>query len=197
MTDATEPPYADEAALWSRLAALLPFPEDVAEVRDCWDIGEQEAGLTVLVRRIRELGLPLGGVERAEIAVMARQWGVWDRLGADIVKCPGDPGQPTLLRVLDAEDVIPGRSVVPDHPSSELLLVPWITCTGCGRVPARGHEREWWGDLSYLPRLYAVFAPDRSVAPQVFDHEERDAAWRALTALRAGCVRSGPNGVSA
>ncbi|ANP50304.1 hypothetical protein J2Z21_000950 [Streptomyces griseochromogenes] len=45
-----EPSYDDEAAVWHRLAALPPSPEDVDEVRGCWDIGEQEGGLSVLLR---------------------------------------------------------------------------------------------------------------------------------------------------
>ncbi|MFE0513693.1 hypothetical protein [Streptomyces sp. NPDC058964] len=188
MTDATVPPYADEADLWHRLAALLPSPGDVDEVRGCWDIGEQEAGLTVLVRRVRELGLPLGDVERAEIAVMAQEWGVWDQLGTDIAACPREVG-PELLRVLGdgAGDPVPGRSVLPDRSSPELFLVPWITCASCGRTLARGHTREEWGDLSYLPLLYVVFTPGRSMAPRVFDREERHAAWSALAALRDSC----------
>ncbi|MEU9133115.1 hypothetical protein AB0D08_34305 [Kitasatospora sp. NPDC048540] len=41
----------DDVALWDRLAALLPEAE-ARQVRDCWNIGEQEAGLGLLVSGI-------------------------------------------------------------------------------------------------------------------------------------------------
>ncbi|MFF4396404.1 hypothetical protein [Streptomyces sp. NPDC001480] len=182
------PPYADEAALWSRLAALLPDPVDVDEVQGCWDIGEQEGGLTVLVERIHEQGLSVSESARAELAVMAEQWGVWDQLGPDIARC-GPVPDAARLRVLpdDAGDPLPASSVLPGPPAADLFLVPWIRCARCGRVLARGHRMEWWGKLSYLPLRYVVYAPGDAPAPQVFDPEERGAAWSALTALRTCC----------
>lgn len=182
------PPYADEAAVWSRLAALLPDPVDVDEVQGAWDIGEQEGGLTVLVQKILEQGRAVDEPARAELAVMAEQWGVWDPLGPDIARC-GPAPDAGVLRVLadDAGDPLPARSVLPDPPVPELFLVPWIGCARCGRVLARGHRREEWGLLSYLPLCYVVFTPGGGPAPRVYDQGGPGAAWSALAALRAGC----------
>ncbi|MFF4016371.1 hypothetical protein [Streptomyces sp. NPDC001843] len=189
MTDGTlPPPYADEAARWSRLAALLPDPVDVDVVQGCWDIGEQEDGLTVLVEKIHEQGLAVDESARAELAVMAEQWGVWDQLGPDIARC-GPAADAARLRVFpdDAGEPLPAGSVLTDLPAPGLFLVPWICCARCGRVLARGHRLEEWGELSYLPLCYVVFTPGGTPAPTVHDHEERGAAWSALAAVTAGC----------
>ncbi|MET7699516.1 MULTISPECIES: hypothetical protein [unclassified Streptomyces] len=177
--------YADEPALWRRFARLLPSAEDAAEFQDCWDIGEQEAGLQfVLLPRLLERGVPIGETTRAELAVMAETWTMWDALGADIARCQGDPAQDASLRLVefDGDRETPGPAGVqePDGP----LLVPWITCTHCGQVLARAHRREEWGGLSYLPESYVVFGPDRGTAPSTF---AQDSAWDALTALRTAC----------
>lgn len=186
MNDRRAEAYAAEGAVWSRLALLLPSVEDVDEVQGCWDIGEQEGGLGVLVRRLLELGLPIGELTRAEIAVMAEQWGVWDLLGARIVACAGEPG---LLRVYEdgARETLPVRSVVPGHPSAGSVLVPWIGCVGCGTWLARAHAREKRGDLSYLAESYVVFGTERPVPQAVFDRETYGAVWSALGALCTAC----------
>ncbi|MER5750565.1 hypothetical protein [Streptomyces sp. NPDC002088] len=186
MTDERTKAYAAEAAVWTRLAGLLPASEDVDEVQGCWDIGEQEGGLDVLVGRLLELGLRVGESTRAEIAVMAEQWGVWDRLAARIVACPPDPEQLAVLRVFEdgAKEPTAVRDVLPEHPSADVALVPWITCVRCGRVLARAHGREPWGDLSYQAEAYVVFAAGGGFAPRVFDREEPGAVWAALAALR-------------
>lgn len=180
--------YAAEGAIWAGLAALLPDPEQVDEVQSCWDIGEQEAGLEVLVHRLTEQGLPVGESARAELAVMAEQWGVWDLLGASIAGCAEDAERPRW-RVLEdgAEETLPLRAVVPESTSPQSEVVPWIVCPPCGRVLARVHRREEWGGLSFLTESYVVFAEDRAVAPLVFDREDGGAAWAALDALCTAC----------
>ncbi len=181
--------YAAEGVVWSRLAALLPDAGDVDEVQGCWDIGEQEAGLDVLVGKLLEQGLAVGESTRAEIAVMAEQWGEWDRLAPGIVALPRDAGEPALLRVFEdgARETVPVRSVLPEHPCAASVLVPWIMCGPCGRVLGRVHRREEWGGLSYCAQSYVVFDPAGTVAPSVFDGEEDGAVWSALAALRTGC----------
>lgn len=189
MSDLSAQAYIDEGSVWSRLAALLPDPDDVDRVQGCWDIGEQEAGLDVLVGRLLEQELVIAEPTRAELAVMAAQWGVWDRLAAEIMRCRTDEADQAPLRVLTGADAepMPVRTVLPEHPVPDLYLVPWISCGPCGRILARAHEREDWGDLSYVPEFHVVYARDGSMPPQVFDETRRDAAWVALSALRAAC----------
>ncbi|MGW0707065.1 hypothetical protein ACWD4G_14100 [Streptomyces sp. NPDC002643] len=182
--------YAAEAAIWSRLASLLPDAGDVETVQDCWDIGEQEAGLGVLVERLTELRLPVDDKARTEIAVMAEEWSVWDRHGAEIVELAQDAERPPRLRVFEdgAEDTLPAREVLAEPPSPTSELVPWIACPPCGRTLARSHRREEWGGLSYLSEVYVVFAHDGAFAPLVFDRERAGAVWAALDGLRTACA---------
>ncbi|GHB20300.1 hypothetical protein GCM10010377_07800 [Streptomyces viridiviolaceus] len=189
MNDRRAQAYAAEGAVWARLAGLLPGADDADEVQGCWDIGEQEAGLEVLVGRLLEQELAVDDAARAELAVMAGQWGVWDRLGTGIVACRPDPARPARLRVYEdgAEPPVPAWSVLPDPVSRELRLVPWIACAGCGLVLARAHTYEEWEELSYLAQSYVVHAPGGSGAPRVFERAEDGAAWSALAVVRDGC----------
>ena len=184
----TSQEYAAEAVLWSRLAGLQSAP-DREEVQGCWDIGEQEAGLELLVDRLREQGPGIGESARAELAVMAEQWGEWDWLGVRIAALPHVGEEADRLRVLPdgAEETRPAGFVLPGHPLAEAVLVPWIVCAPCGRVLARAHRREEWGALSFLAEGYVVFGPEH--APVVLPREEPGAAWDALAALRDGCDR--------
>ncbi|MEU2912542.1 hypothetical protein ACWCQ0_27655 [Streptomyces massasporeus] len=92
--------YAAEAVVWSRLAGLLSAPGDREEVQDCWDIGEQETGLELLVDRLLGQGAGVEEPARAELAVMAEQWGEWDWLGARIASLPHVGEETGRLRVL-------------------------------------------------------------------------------------------------
>ncbi|KKD06014.1 hypothetical protein TN53_21175 [Streptomyces sp. WM6386] len=167
--------YAAEGRVWTRLAGLLPSPEDVELVQDCWDIGEQEGGLWQLVEKLLAQGVRVDGCTRAEIAAMAVQWDVWDQHRHDIVALPDDPARPGPLRVYaDMEPVEEG----------DRLLVPWIRCTRCDRILSRSHERTSWGMLHY-PSGYLVTL--RGEAPLEFDNEEPDAVWAALAAVSAPC----------
>ncbi|MFJ3511087.1 hypothetical protein [Streptomyces luteogriseus] len=178
--------YAAEAVVWSRLAGLLSAPGDREEVQDCWDIGEQEAGLELLVDRLLGQGTGVGEPAVAELAVMAEQWGEWDWLGARIASLPLAGEEAGGLRVLrdGAEDTRPAGFVLPEHPLAASVLVPWIVCAPCERVLARAHRREEWGGLSFLAEGYVVFGP--GFDPVVFPREEPGAAWDALAALRDG-----------
>jgi hypothetical protein len=186
--------YTDEAALWRRMARLLPSGEDAEEFLDCWEIGEQEAGLQfVLLPRLLEHGVPVGETTRAELAVLAGAWSMWDELGADIARCQGDPGQDASLRLVEFAYAAGGEPAPAGvRTSAGALLVPWIACTRCGQVLARTHGREEWGALSYLPESYVVFARDGGTAPRVFAD---DRVWEALDALRTECA--GPGGSAA
>ncbi|MET9677606.1 hypothetical protein ABZY68_31620 [Streptomyces sp. NPDC006482] len=205
----------DEAARWYGFAALLP-PVQAQEFRDCWDIGEQEAGLDRLVAGLLEHRVPISGTTRAEIAVTAEEWGVREAIEPGLGRCLDDGGRGEdgrgpdgglgdgldggSLSIVDPAGGLPspvpspvpppgsppGPPTGPAGPDAELLVVPWISCTRCGRTLARTHEREPWGGLSYLARSYVVFAPGGSVPERSFP---REAAWEALTALRVTCAR--------
>ncbi|WP_351235064.1 hypothetical protein [Streptomyces sp. NPDC002133] len=182
----------DEAARWRRFGALLP-PGEAREFMDCWEIGEQEAGLDRLIARLLEHQVPISETMRAEIAVAAEVWGMWTALAPGIGRCLGshrDQGD-TALRLVEHAGTIPlpGSSVGTDTALADLLVVPWIACTGCDQVLARAHHREPWGDLSYLARHYVLFTPGHGTPTRLF---EPDAAWDALTALRATCDRPWP-----
>ncbi|MDP9841532.1 hypothetical protein [Streptosporangium lutulentum] len=174
----------DEAALWRQFATLLP-PLQAQEVMDCWDIGEQEDGLDLLVSGLLEHQVPIRETTRAEIAVTAESWGMWTALAPSIVRCRSSDGVEASLQLVERGDNIPmpGPSVGTDTISADLLLIPWIFCTRCGQVLARAHTREPWGDLSYLARHYVVFTPN----PSTMVMFEPDAAWNALTVLRTSC----------
>lgn len=181
--------YAAEAVVWSRLAGLLSAADDREEVQACWDIGEQEAGLELLVDRLLGQGAGVEESARAELAVMAEQWGEWDWLGARIAALPLVGEVAGRLRVLHdgAEETRPAGFVLPEHPLAASVLVPWLVCAPCERVLARAHRREEWGALSFLAEGYVVFGP--GFTPVVFLREEPGAAWDALVALRDGCGR--------
>ncbi|MFD3665114.1 hypothetical protein ACFWVF_31700 [Streptomyces sp. NPDC058659] len=193
----------DDVARWHGFAALLP-PAEAREFRDCWDIGEQEAGLGLLVAALLEHRVPIGGTTRAEIAVTAEEWGVREAVEPGLGRLPyaeGGRRGDDALRLVDPADGLPlpgpagsAGSAGPSGPSDgagALLVVPWIVCTRCGRTLARAHEREPWGDLSYLARHYALFAPGRSAPERSFAD---GAAWEALTALRVSCGGGGGGG---
>ncbi|WP_101254920.1 hypothetical protein [Streptomyces barkulensis] len=64
----------DDADTWNRLAALLP-EADAREVGDCREIGEQEAGLGLLVFGLLTHRVPISETVRARISVLAEDWG--------------------------------------------------------------------------------------------------------------------------
>ncbi|MFE0462425.1 hypothetical protein ACFW1A_24535 [Kitasatospora sp. NPDC058965] len=177
----------DDATTWNELAALLPEAES-ADVRDCWAIGEQEAGLDLLVSGLLAHRVPIGEAVRARISVIAEAWGEREQLTPRLLRCHGD-GAPADLRLLD-------DGTDPDDGSADLVLVPWIACTRCGRVLQRAYGRESWGGLGALPHHYAITSPDGATAPRTFPD---DAVTTAFAGLLAECVglpgpADGPSG---
>ncbi|MFD3493575.1 hypothetical protein ACFWWB_23910 [Streptomyces sp. NPDC058690] len=174
----------NEAAVWNRFSALLP-PEDAQKILDFWGIGEQEAGLELLVSALLEHQVAIDETTRAEIAVVGEAWGMWPLpLGPLLSHCPGNGTASALQLIEDAVIApLPGATV---GLSSQLLLIPWISCTECGRTLARAHTREPWGDLSYTPKQYVILDADQGVAFQALTQAS---GWDALMALRTSCGR--------
>lgn len=177
----------DEAAMWRQFASLLP-PAAAEEVMDCWDIGEQEAGLDLLIAGLLAHQVLISETMRAEIAVAAEVWGVWTRLAPGIGRCLGSRKGDASLRLIENTGTapLPGSSAGTGTAPADLLVAPWIACDRCGRVLARAHRREPWGELSYLAEHYVLFTPGQSTAARLFDP---DSVWDALIALRTSCDR--------
>ncbi|MFE4600604.1 hypothetical protein ACFRKE_07075 [Kitasatospora indigofera] len=169
----------DDAVAWNQLAALLPEAQ-AREVRDCWSIGEQEAGLGLLVSGILAHDVPISETVRAQISVLAEIWGEREALTPRILQCRGDDA-PARLKVLEHgggtdDEPAAGPGQGPGH----LVLVPWITCTRCGQLLIRAHSREGWGDLSYLAHHYVITSSDRAIVHRTFPAEAPGAAFAAL-----------------
>ncbi|MFD6391901.1 hypothetical protein [Nocardia sp. NPDC060259] len=175
---------AYEADLWERLARLLPSAVAGENFRDCRATGSQEAGLWILIRQLIEHRVPISDRTRAEIEVLAEQWG--ERLARhdEIVSCEQDSDVEPSIRLLPDESsspVDPGRLGITDSNLTGLLVVPWLECLRCGRVLDRVHVMEPWGDLRYLADYYTVrrhTAPD--VEPEVFDGSDLHSAFELL-----------------
>ncbi|MFE1790179.1 hypothetical protein ACFW7J_17605 [Streptomyces sp. NPDC059525] len=166
----------DEALVWDRFAALLPDP-DGDEVRVCWAVGEQEAGLDYLVDALLRHRVRIGEDTRAEIAVVAEGWGVREAVARRLVECPGD-GLPAELELVEGADTVVG---VGDPALDGFLLIPWIRSTGSGRLLVRAHVEEPWGDLSLIPEYYGVQASGQGPVLRLF---ESFSAREALEELR-------------
>ncbi|MFJ9691730.1 hypothetical protein [Kitasatospora sp. NPDC101183] len=167
-----------------RIADLLPDEGAAQDFRDSWQIGEQGAGLVVLVERLLAGQVPLGGEDRARISVLAQEWGVRDAVTPGLVRCLGDGG-PTPVQLLDGDadeaEVLTGFT---EPELAALVLVPWIGCTRCGQVLLRAHTWEDWDDLSHLVQGYAITGPERATALRTFP---ADAPGEAFAALLEDC----------
>ncbi|MFP8940228.1 hypothetical protein ACLIYM_02155 [Streptomyces fenghuangensis] len=151
----------DDADTWNRLAALLP-EAGAREVRDCWEIGEQEAGLGLLVSGLLAHRVPISETVRARISVLAEDWGEREALTPRIPRCRGDGGVSTV-RLIEQEGGSAGGPTAGAGPGpAGYVLLPWIACDGCGRVLLRAHDRQRWGGLSFSARHYAITSPDRA-----------------------------------
>lgn len=173
----------EEVDVWNQLAALLP-EADAQEVRDCWDIGEQEGGLGLLVSGILTHRIPISETVRAQISVLAEDWGEREALASQILQCRGDGSAPTVKLLEPGDDTTSGTAVGAGQDLADLVLVPWIACTRCGQVLLRAHDREQWGYLSFLVRHYVITSPDRATALRLFP---ADAASEAFTTLLQEC----------
>ncbi|GAA2997895.1 hypothetical protein GCM10020229_07860 [Kitasatospora albolonga] len=170
-----------DRAQWYRIADLLPEAA-AAEVEDCWESGEQEAGLRLLVEGLLAFQIPVGEADRARIAVLTERWGVRELLAPGLLRCLGD-GASAPVRLLDAEtdgaELLPGGPGLPG-----LLLAPWIRCTRCGHYLLRAHRWEDWDDLSHDAEHYALTSADRSTLLRTFP---ADAVAEAFTELLDHC----------
>ncbi|MFD4430415.1 hypothetical protein [Nocardia sp. NPDC058497] len=175
---------AYEVDLWGRLAALLPSAEDSENFRDCRETGQQEAGLWILLQRLLEHRVPISDRTRAEIEMLAEQWG--ERLARhdEIIACVRDSDEEGSIRLLPDDrstPVDPAQAGMRDSILTGLLVVPWLECLRCARVLARVHAQEPWGDLRYLASHYVVWhhtAPDDE--HEIFDDHDLHSAFELL-----------------
>ncbi|RAG82707.1 hypothetical protein DN069_26130 [Streptacidiphilus pinicola] len=172
---------------WMRLAGLLP-PAQAEEFKDCWAIGEQEAGLGLLVSGILSNEVAISETVRAQLSVLAETWGGREALAPRIRHCRGD-GQPASAVTLIEQDdaLVSGETVQADRSLAGLVLVPWIGCRRCGEALMRVHIREDWGGLSYLAEHYAITTPARTAVVRLFP---TDAADKAFISLLQACGQS-------
>lgn len=169
----------DDAVLWNQLAALLPEAE-AQEVKDCWDIGEQEAGLGLLAAGILAHQVRISETARAQISMLAETWGEREVLTPQILQCR-DAGIPGPLKLIEGDrNTAPKAIDGAEQDLAGLVLVPWIACTRCGQVLMRAHARESWGDLSYLARHYVITTQNRATVLLRFPTDSADAAFASL-----------------
>jgi len=170
----------DDVVVRNRLAALLPGAE-AQEIKDCWDIGEQEAGLGLLVSGLLAHQVPVSETVRAQISVLAEVWGERESLTQRILQCRGD-NTPAQLKLIEHADDIVNESAGGADPDAANLLVPWIACTRCGHALMRVHTRERWGDLSCVAGNYVITSPERDAVLRMFPAGSASAAFATLLA---------------
>ena len=134
-----------EADLWERLARLLPSAVASENFRDCRATGRQEAGLWILIQQLIEHEVPISDRTRAEIEVLAEQWG--ERLARhdEIMTCASDFDVEPSIRLLpdgSSSPVDPGQLGIMDSNLTGLHVVLWLECLRCGRVLGRVHAME-------------------------------------------------------
>ncbi|GAX58387.1 hypothetical protein SO3561_09960 [Streptomyces olivochromogenes] len=74
-------------------------------MKDCWDIGEQEAGLGLLVSGLIAHQLPISETVTAQISVLAEVWGEGESLTPQILQCRGDDAWTQLKLIEHAGDI--------------------------------------------------------------------------------------------
>ncbi|MFF0010425.1 hypothetical protein [Streptomyces sp. NPDC005374] len=169
----------DDVAVWERLAALLPEAE-AQEVKDCWDIGEQEAGLRQLVSGLLAHETPISETTRAQLSVLAEVWGEREALTPQILQCRR-ADQTACLKLIELDGGSAEAALAESgHDPADLVLVPWIVCARCGQVLMRAHTRESWGGLSYLAQHYVITKPDHASVLQMFPSGSASTAFAAL-----------------
>ncbi|UFS97140.1 hypothetical protein [Nocardia huaxiensis] len=177
---------AYEAELWERLAGLFSSGEDAESFRGCRESGHQEGGLLLLLRRLVEERVGISDRTRAEIEVLAEQWGLRLAHHDEIVSCVRDSGEEDSIRLLPeecSEPVDSGRLGIADPVLEGLLVVPWLECLRCGRVLARVHAEEPWGDLSFQASYYIVWQPTGADDElRIFEEPELHSAFELLLA---------------
>ncbi|MEU2717269.1 hypothetical protein [Streptomyces sp. NPDC007205] len=188
----------DESTVWRSLAALLP-PAQAQEVMDCWTIGEQEGALDLVVSGLLARDIPISGIVRAQLVVTSEMWGQREALEERIGRCRSLSDDDSDLRVLVSADAVPltGASLSDSPELADLLVVPWIVCAPCGQVLGRAHEREPWGDLSFLAAQYVLFRLFRPRVPAQTQVFSPAAVREALTILASSCATTGTAGSAA
>ncbi|MEU2014360.1 hypothetical protein, partial [Nocardia sp. NPDC019302] len=90
---------------------MLPSTEDAENFRACRESGHQEAGLWMLTQRLLEQQVPISDRTRAEIEVLAEQWG--ERLARhdEIITCVRESDDEASIRLI---------GLVPQDPMSNL-----------------------------------------------------------------------------
>jgi hypothetical protein len=168
-----------DADVWHRLAALLPDAE-AEEVRECRAIGEQEAALGLLVSGLVTHRRAIDETARAQLSVLAEDWGEREALTPGILRCRAD-GEATVVKLVEDDGTTVDGAMFRAEPGlADLVLVPWIVCVRCGRVLMRAHDRESRGGLSYLARQYVITAPEHDTVVQSFAAESVGDAFTAL-----------------
>ncbi|MFD9636882.1 hypothetical protein [Streptomyces violascens] len=169
-----------DVGTWHQLAALVP-PAVAQEFKDCWEVGEQEAGLGLLVSGILDNDVAISETVRAQISVLAETWGEREALTPRILRCRSDGRSASAVTLVEQDgDLVSGDTVTAEHDLAGLVLTPWIICTRCDHVLMRIHAREAWGDLSYLARHYAIKRPDHAVVAPLFPAGSADKAFDSL-----------------
>ncbi|MER5638491.1 hypothetical protein ABT095_16205 [Kitasatospora sp. NPDC002227] len=137
-------------ALVQELAGLLPGPV--------------EDGLGPLVEGLLAYQVPVSGLDRVRLSVLAEEQGVRERITPGLLRCFGD-GVPAVVRLLDEDEVVTG--------AGGLVLVPWIGCNRCGQVLWRAHRWEDWDDLSEQAEKYLVGEAEFGTAGEAFAELQR------------------------
>lgn len=175
--------YAYEADLWERLALLLPSAQDAEDFRASREIGEQDAGLSLLTKRLRADRVPLGDMVRAELEVLAEEWGERAALHDDIAACLRDPEPRGAARVVADDCAAPiDAAALGASAMAGLLVIPWIECNRCASVLCRVHARDASGELRPLASYY-VIGHRRDVATgaaEIFAENDLHTAFEAL-----------------
>jgi hypothetical protein len=123
----------DDVDTWHRLAALLP-PDQAHEFNNCRLIGEQEAGLGLLIAGILSSDVAISETVRAELSVLAETWGEREGLTLRIRQCRSD-GQPApALTLIEQDDVlVSGDTVLADRSLAGLAGQPRRPGRRCSR----------------------------------------------------------------
>jgi hypothetical protein len=133
-----------------------------------WDIGEQEAALTGLVKAITDSDTVTSDFDRAQIAVLAERWDYWASLQGALAECPRDAHAPQSLAIIEGTpegtrvNASIARQMAGDNPWPGCTAVAWIACRRCEEVLARIHEIvQPWNYPGNLTSAYVIL-PSRA-----------------------------------
>jgi hypothetical protein len=165
----------DQRSAVLALAALLPEP-DRESVVDCWDIGECEGALELLVDAVAAHDIPLDTLTRARILVLAEGWDHRQVVEELLAACREAPEPEPAVVLLPPES--PGRVAdLPGHPLHGLFLREWMRCGCCARTLVCAYRDADSAEYETTAEHYAVLGDG---APRV--HEEPEDALADLLA---------------